>query len=181
MPKIVDHDAQRIVLLDQAFELFADHGYAALSMRGLAKGIGVSTGTLYHYFDTKDAIFEQMVHRIAERDVAAALATLPSAATSDQKLTLISAWIRSEQRNLQRTLLLILDFGRHRADAEARELVRSASRHYRDALIRELGDHPGLWAMVVGAMVAALLEDEELGDPSLFLAPLLGTPASITT
>ena len=177
MPKIVDHDAQRIVLLDQAFEIFADQGYAALSMRGLAQGIGVSTGTLYHYFDSKDAIFEQMVHRVAERDVAAALATLPAAATSDQKLMLISGWIRSEQRNLQRTLLLILDFGRHRHDAAARELVRSASRRYRDALTRELGDHPGLWAMVVGALVAALLEGEEIGDPSQLLASLLATPS----
>ena len=69
MPKIVDHEAQRIAMLDGAFELFADNGYAATSMRSLATGLGVSTGTLYHYFASKDEIFENMVRRVAERDV----------------------------------------------------------------------------------------------------------------
>ena len=173
MPKIVDHDAQREMLLEKAFELFADQGYAALSMRGLAQGIGVSTGTLYHYFDTKDAIFEAMVQRAAERDVQAALATLPSNATTEQKLLLISAWIRSEQRHLQRTLLLVLDFGRHRQDGAAKALIRGVSNHYRDTLNQELGNLPGIWPMVVGSLVAALLEGNETEDLSLLLAPLV--------
>ena len=54
MPKVVDHDQQRSDLLAAAFDLFADRGYSATSMRALASGLGVSTGTLYHYFSGKD-------------------------------------------------------------------------------------------------------------------------------
>ncbi|MGB6015410.1 MAG: helix-turn-helix domain-containing protein, partial [Nodosilinea sp.] len=48
MPKIVDHDQYRREILDQCFDLFAEKGYAALTMRQIAQELGVSTGTLYH-------------------------------------------------------------------------------------------------------------------------------------
>ena len=56
MPKIVDHNRQRNLIADACFELLATEGFAAMSMRRLAKSAGVSTGTLYHYFPDKDAI-----------------------------------------------------------------------------------------------------------------------------
>ena len=93
MPKIVDHDAQRAELLDGAFELFADNGYSATSMRTLAAGLGVSTGTLYHYFGNKEDIFAKMISRVSERDVSAATAGIPGDAGKLLRLQLIFAWI----------------------------------------------------------------------------------------
>ena len=61
MPKIVDHDLRRAAILVDAFPVFRDQGYAAVSMRGLAATCGVSTGTLYHYFPCKDALFSSLV------------------------------------------------------------------------------------------------------------------------
>lgn len=61
MPKIVDHENYRKQLLMQCFQLFAQKGYSAITMRQMAEGLGVSTGTLYHYFPSKQAIFEQMM------------------------------------------------------------------------------------------------------------------------
>jgi len=148
-------------------------------MRGLAKGMGVSTGTLYHYFETKDAIFEQAVYHLANRHVQAVLGIIPPEADLNTKLTLISDWINNEQRNLQRSLLLILDFARHKSDDKALELVRSSSNHYRDTLIGALGNHPGIWPMMVGILVAALLEGEEIRNPSIFLAPLIASSGHI--
>ncbi len=69
MPKIVDRDLYRGELLDRCFPLFTERGYAAMTMRQLAIGLGVSTGTLYHYFESKQAIFEQMVWRRVENDL----------------------------------------------------------------------------------------------------------------
>ena len=69
MPKIVDHESYRNELLDRCFPLFTNRGYAAISMRQIAEGLGVSTGTLYHYFDSKQAIFEKMVISRIEKDM----------------------------------------------------------------------------------------------------------------
>ena len=83
MPKVVDHDAMRSRLLDAAGELFAARGYAATGMRELAAAAGVSTGSLYHYFPDKRALFEQLVERTVEADLAEleeALGPLPRSA-----------------------------------------------------------------------------------------------------
>ena len=61
MPKIVDHDRYRAELLEKCFDLFTSRGYGAITMRQIAIGLGVSTGTLYHYFGKKETLFEQMV------------------------------------------------------------------------------------------------------------------------
>lgn len=69
MPKIVDAEAYRQELLDKCFDLFADRGYANVTTRQIAKELGVSTGTLYHYFPNKQALFEQLVEQISIQDI----------------------------------------------------------------------------------------------------------------
>jgi AcrR family transcriptional regulator len=68
VPKIVDHEKYKKELLTSAFECFAEKGYGQITMRDLAKSLGVSTGTLYHYFPSKQAIFEELVDHLAEQD-----------------------------------------------------------------------------------------------------------------
>jgi AcrR family transcriptional regulator len=69
MPKIVDADQYRQELLNKCFDLFANQGYANVTTRQIAKELGVSTGTLYHYFPNKQALFEQLVEQISLQDV----------------------------------------------------------------------------------------------------------------
>jgi len=171
MPKIVDHDAQRAAMLDGAFELFADNGYAATSMRSLATGLGVSTGTLYHYFGSKDDIFENMVRRVAERDVSAAIEAIPENADRLLRLQAIFGWICAHQIYLKRMLLLIFDFQRYRSDEEAAVLVEQASQLYRLAFEEQVGEHGPAWSMILGMLVQDLLEPA-VSDPAGHLAVL---------
>ena len=70
MPKIVDADLYRQELLTKCFNLFAQRGYANVTTRQIAKELGVSTGTLYHYFPNKQALFEQLAEQVSLQDVA---------------------------------------------------------------------------------------------------------------
>jgi len=72
MPKVVDHDAMRDDLASRCVEAFAERGYGRSSMRSLAEVAGVSTGTLYHYFPNKSALFHHVVERVARQDIAEA-------------------------------------------------------------------------------------------------------------
>ena len=56
MPKIVDHDKRRLEILNSAFSLFAASGYHGVSVRQIAKSIGMTTGMLYHYFPSKPGV-----------------------------------------------------------------------------------------------------------------------------
>jgi AcrR family transcriptional regulator len=52
-----DRQQRRIDILEAARARIADGGYLALNMRDLAAGAGVSPGTLYSYFATKEELF----------------------------------------------------------------------------------------------------------------------------
>lgn len=48
-------------VLSVAMELMAERGYAAASLRELARRLGISQPSLYHYFESKEALVEQIV------------------------------------------------------------------------------------------------------------------------
>lgn len=53
--------AERI--LDTAERLFAERGYAAVSVREIAGGIGLNQASLYNHFPSKQALYEAVLER----------------------------------------------------------------------------------------------------------------------
>jgi AcrR family transcriptional regulator len=56
MPKIVDHDARRVSVVQAVSRVIARTGIDSSTIRSIAKEAGVSTGNLAHYFKNKDDI-----------------------------------------------------------------------------------------------------------------------------
>ena len=50
-------------ILAAAFEEFVQHGYAATRLEDVAARAGVTKGTIYFYFDTKERVFDEMIRR----------------------------------------------------------------------------------------------------------------------
>ena len=61
MPKIVDHDVQRVKFAEAAMSLIAQHGLEGVTMRAVAAEAGLSYGSLFHYFSSKD---ELLMHAV---------------------------------------------------------------------------------------------------------------------
>ena len=53
MPKIVDKEEVRTKIMDAAMTVYADVGYHAATISGVAKAAGMGKGTLYLYFEFK--------------------------------------------------------------------------------------------------------------------------------
>jgi len=62
MPKIVDHDAQRVKFAQAAMSLIARHGLEGVTMRAVAAEADLSYGSLFHYFKSKDDLLMHVVH-----------------------------------------------------------------------------------------------------------------------
>ena len=62
MPK----ESTKDTIMKEALRLFAEKGYAAVSMRDLAEAVGISASTIYHYFESKQALFQDMVRQANE-------------------------------------------------------------------------------------------------------------------
>jgi AcrR family transcriptional regulator len=69
MPKIVNRDEYRQKLLEKSLSLFTRKGYHNVNMKEIAAEIGVSTGTLYHYFPSKENILAEMIAWIGDKNV----------------------------------------------------------------------------------------------------------------
>lgn len=61
MPKIVDHDLQREKFAEAAMALIARHGLEGLTMRAVAAEAGLSYGSLFHYFESKDELLKHAI------------------------------------------------------------------------------------------------------------------------
>ena len=58
---VEDIGSKRRQIFDGARRVFLDSGFDAASMNEIARIAGVSKGTLYVYFDSKEALFEELV------------------------------------------------------------------------------------------------------------------------
>jgi AcrR family transcriptional regulator len=57
------------VLLEATEIVLSDKGFAATTTNHIAEAAGVSIGTLYHYFPSKEALVEAVVHRMWTREL----------------------------------------------------------------------------------------------------------------
>ncbi|MGD8578727.1 MAG: TetR family transcriptional regulator C-terminal domain-containing protein [Lysobacterales bacterium] len=67
MPKIVDHEAQRAKFAEAVIRLVARDGFEGLTMRAVAAEAGLSYGSLFHYFDSKDELLMHAVQYSTSR------------------------------------------------------------------------------------------------------------------
>ena len=70
MPKIVDHEAQRSKFAEAAMRLIARNGIEGVTMRAVAAEAGLSYGSLFHYFDSKDDLLMHAVRHLTSLQTA---------------------------------------------------------------------------------------------------------------
>lgn len=56
-------ERSRSLILDASLELFSHQGFRATSIRDIAAKAGVSTGSVYHHFSDKEALFKTLLQQ----------------------------------------------------------------------------------------------------------------------
>ena len=57
MPK----ENRKELIIREALKLFSEKGFAAVSMRDLAESVGISVSTIYHYYESKQALVRDLI------------------------------------------------------------------------------------------------------------------------
>jgi len=143
MPKIVDHDAYREELLEKCFNLFSRKGFHNVSMREICKEAGVSTGTLYHYFPSKEQILKQMLPWAVESNVDAFSSDTKSEHKVQERLDeLATFWVEREDyyKNL---ILLVIDLFKNGSE-KSEEVFSYIIDSYKIGLSKSLDISPQL-------------------------------------
>jgi AcrR family transcriptional regulator len=169
MPKIVDHEQYRKELLSKCFDLFAQKGYSAITMREIAQGLGVSTGTLYHYFSSKQALFEQLLEEISQQDVAMALAELGGRKPLPQAMAALARYLVKNEDYFIKWTCIWVDFYQHK-DSEQIKVsgaLKRANQRYQQAAYDFLGVQDPVLASFVLSFVNGLILEKLWGDETI--------------
>jgi AcrR family transcriptional regulator len=161
-----DPGVRRQAILEAALTVFAEHGYEAARLDEVARRAGVAKGTLYLYFEDKEALFENLIRSaidpIYERlQEVTAVPDLPLA----QVLDVLFSVFQTEVLGTTRKLLLRLVI------AEGPRFPAIAEFHYRNVVARIL---PLVRKVAERAAERGELPNDALVRfPQLIAAPLL--------
>ncbi|MEA1873057.1 MAG: TetR/AcrR family transcriptional regulator [Bacteroidota bacterium] len=64
--KTQQKEATRKKIMEVSLDLFSQHGYEAVSMAKVAKGVEISKGNLYNYFESKEQMLSEIVLNAAK-------------------------------------------------------------------------------------------------------------------
>nr|WP_269752215.1 TetR/AcrR family transcriptional regulator [Leptospira ainazelensis] len=116
--------------------LFAKKGYALVTMREISKELRVSTGSLYHYFPTKEVLFEEMARWVV-RDDAERLVEIRDRNRDKnpaEKLELLFDFVKERERHFQDLILLVCDLYRREDSDSAKAILKECSFVFREAI-----------------------------------------------
>ncbi|PAD27975.1 TetR/AcrR family transcriptional regulator [Paenibacillus sp. 7523-1] len=67
MPKIVDHDKQRLLVAEAAWRIIRRDGMEQASVRNIAEEAGISAGSMRHYFSTQSELLLYAMNLVSDR------------------------------------------------------------------------------------------------------------------
>jgi AcrR family transcriptional regulator len=113
-------------ILDAAFEEFVLHGYASTRLEDVAARAGVTKGTIYFYFETKERVFEEMIRHTSRAffpDLQAYASKLEGSCTSRLRDLIVFVYGRiADSRESRETLRFLI--------AEGARFPNLVARHY---------------------------------------------------
>jgi AcrR family transcriptional regulator len=65
-PLEADAEVTRQRILDVALQQLADRGYARTTLRSIAAGANITSGAVYHYFDSKEALVTSLLQDVRD-------------------------------------------------------------------------------------------------------------------
>ncbi|MEV6909726.1 TetR/AcrR family transcriptional regulator [Amycolatopsis sp. NPDC051071] len=184
------HEAKRRAILDAATMCFAEKGFEKTTTAEICRAAGISTGSLFHYFPNKRAVFVGIFEQDGD-ETAALIAAAEEIGDPWEAILHVVGYV-SEQVLNPLAAKLVLEVAAHCArDTELAELVQGNDRALRDALIGlvtraveagriDPGIEPGTAASWLVALIDAPLSRVIL-DPDLDPAAELAVMKTILT
>jgi AcrR family transcriptional regulator len=84
--------ARAAALKEAALALFAERGYAAVTIKDIAGALGVNSALIYYYFENKEDLFHAAIDHAVDRALESHAAL---AAAHDEPEGLIRGWLRT--------------------------------------------------------------------------------------
>jgi AcrR family transcriptional regulator len=151
-------EARRAAIVQAALDEFCARGFAATRIDDVAARAGVAKGTIYLYFDDKEALFREIVTTMLVPLIAVLEAPPPDIPIRDVITRFMDLFVREIYSTQRRNVLRLVM-------TEGPRFPELAEFHYRNVVERALA--------AMRALLARALERGELKDDTLIRFPQL--------
>jgi len=149
-------------------------------MRQIAQELGVSTGTLYHYFPSKEALFLQLVLEQTQEDTLNFQSATKDVGTLSERIATLMKFVDYNKDYFCQQILIWIDFYRTKepqefleneilkqANKKVREVVRDYL-HLEDQTVVDLGETISFseQGILLKNMITSYLEQKQNGRNS---------------
>ncbi len=138
MPKIVNRDEYRQKLLEKSLSLFTRKGYHNVNMKEIAAEIGVSTGTLYHYFPSKENILAEMIAWIGDKNVDEYMRRTETVENISDRFDMIVDFWKEKSELYESIMLLAIDMYRNVPIEQWKPVYSFFTERYTDGMSKRL-------------------------------------------
>jgi len=151
----VENTKQQII--NQALTLFSERGYEGVSMRDIAKNVGIQAPSLYNHFESKEAIFNSIIDEMSNRykemamtnqvpqgkmdDVVNAYVHVTTEALVMIAQKMLTFMIKDDFALKYRKLLTIEQFRSEKAGTAYQDFFVQGALHFESQLFKEMMDH----------------------------------------
>ncbi len=139
-------EERQAAILKEARRLFVQRGLSATKISDIAAAAGLSHGLVYHYFPTKDAIYEAIVARAIEPVLEATAAARTGSGSATDRLRALTVELLRTVEQEPDTMVLIV------------QATCTSTPSHVDALIADFGEK------IFGNLVALLVEGQRAGE-----------------
>ncbi len=159
---------KRALIIEAAARIFARRGYGRTVVAEIAAEAGVGKGTIYEYFESKEALFFAVFQWLGESSASKAHRILASSkGTVPQRLVKVSDSLLREWVEMRDFFTLVMEYWSASATGESRERFRNAFRAaYQD------------FRLLLGRLIREGMAQGEFRadiDPESVAAALVGT------
>ena len=138
MPKIVNHDEYRQKMLGKSLFLFTRKGFSNLNMKQIAAEIGVSTGSLYHYFSSKENMLTEMLAWLGDKNVDEYTRRTSSVESIRDRFDMIVDFWKEKSELYENMMLLAIDVYRNIDIDQWKAIYSFFSERYTDGISERL-------------------------------------------
>jgi AcrR family transcriptional regulator len=138
MPKIVNHDEYRHKLLEKSLHLFTRKGYHNINMKEIAAEIGVSTGTLYHYFLSKENMLAHMIAWIGDKNAGEYVRRTRSVDSIHDRFDMLVDFWKENGDLYENIMLLAIDIYRNLDSEQWKKVYSFFAERYTDGVSKRL-------------------------------------------
>lgn len=134
-PRPTIPEARTTQILDAAMAVFAREGFAKARMDDIAEEAGLSKGTLYLYFDSKDALIAALLQQFFAAELQDSQTLLEADTPAADRLLFLAQHLATEVEQMSARMSISFEFYAVAARQESvRDFLRTYFRQYTDLI-----------------------------------------------